>query len=226
MNAPAPFANRPEVNESLAALASHGQRQLWLFDQMYGGGAAYNLPVTLRLKGPLDPHVLRRSLDEIIRRHESLRTNLVATEGELLQVITPASRLDLPVVDLSGTPEATHLDLLVTRLEHEAVRPFDLAEDRLIRGQLLRLADHDHVLALVIHHTVFDGWSESIFISELCELYTAFLQGLPSPLAELPLQYRRLCRMAAIGRDQSGPRAQRYALAGAARRRTVSEPGL
>ena len=189
MNAPAPFANRPEVNESLAALASHGQRQLWLFDQMYGGGAAHNLPVTLRLKGPLDPHVLRRSLDEIIRRHESLRTNLVATEGELLQVITSASRLDLPVVDLSGTPEATHLDLLVTRVEHEAVRPFDLAEDRLIRGQLLRLADHDHVLALVIHHTVFDGWSESIFISELCELYTAFLQGLPSPLAELPLQY-------------------------------------
>ena len=126
MTTPALSSDPAELNGSVAALASHGQRQLWLFDQLYGGSAAYNIAVTLRLTGRLDADVLRRTLNEIIRRHESLRTNLVDADGELMQIIAPALPLDLPLIDLSGTrrsPLARSATAAPRTMGRAAVRP-------------------------------------------------------------------------------------------------------
>ncbi|BCK68534.1 hypothetical protein Srufu_024870 [Streptomyces libani subsp. rufus] len=163
---------------------SFTQRRLWFLDQMVPGSAAYNVPMSFRLRGPLRHEVLQRAVDEIIRRHESLRTVLPSEDGEPWQRILSQVRVPVELVDLGSDPGA--LDGLV---DEAARRPFDLAAGPLVRVTLYRLEPELHVVLLNAHHIVVDGWSLGLFWQELLTLYHAFAAERPSPLPELPIQY-------------------------------------
>ncbi|MFH8562241.1 amino acid adenylation domain-containing protein [Streptomyces sp. NPDC017988] len=163
---------------------SFTQRRLWFLDQMVPGSAAYNVPMSFRLRGPLRHDVLRRAVDEIVHRHESLRTVLPSEGGEPWQRILPRVNVPVELVDLTSDPGA--LDGLV---DEAARRPFDLAAGPLLRVTLYRLEPELHVVLLNAHHIVVDGWSLGLFWQELLTLYHAFAAGRPSPLPELPVQY-------------------------------------
>ena len=168
---------------------SFAQQRLWFIDQLEPGSPLYNIPVALRIEGPLASTVLAFCLGEIVRRHEALRTVFVSRQDSPVQVIQPAAPLALPLVDLSGLPEDARETLLPVLAGEEASHPFDLARGPLLRGLLLRLAERDHLLAVTLHHIAGDGWSMGILIREVAALYAAFAAGRPSPLPELPVQY-------------------------------------
>ncbi|HJQ35265.1 MAG TPA: amino acid adenylation domain-containing protein, partial [Pyrinomonadaceae bacterium] len=172
-----------------AAVLSFAQQRLWFLEQLQPGGSAYNLPHAMRLSGALDRDALGKALSEIVRRHEVLRTSFVASDGEPVQVISPAATFGLRVVNLDDRPGAERERELRRLCQAEAQRPFDLSTAPLLRATLFRLADDDHVLLLVMHHIVTDGWSHAVLTAELTALYEAFRQGRPSPLGELPVQY-------------------------------------
>ncbi|AWV08515.1 non-ribosomal peptide synthase/polyketide synthase [Marilutibacter maris] len=170
---------------------SLAQRRLWFLSQLDGAaGAAYHMPVSLRLEGELDVAVLRAALDALVVRHESLRTRFVARDGEPEQVIDPADTgFALREIDLSALPVATREAAVAAQADEEAAAAFDLAAGPLVRGRLLRLDTHTHVLLLTQHHIVSDGWSVGVLIRELGALYRAFAEGAADPLPPLPLQY-------------------------------------
>ncbi|HEY4575607.1 MAG TPA: condensation domain-containing protein, partial [Thermoanaerobaculia bacterium] len=168
---------------------SFAQQRLWFIDQLQPGSPLYNLPVVLRVEGPLQPAVLRRSLSEIARRHEAVRTVFVLQGDSPAQVVMPPAPFPLPLVDLSGLPEPAREAAARALAEKEASRPFDLARDAKLRALLLRLAAADHAVALTAHHVASDGWSMGILVREVTALYAAFAKGEPSPLPELPVQY-------------------------------------
>ena len=165
---------------------SFAQQRFWFLNQLEPSNAAYNLTQTIRLAGPLNVITLEQSLNEILQRHEVLRTCFIIVDGKPAQVISPSLTLTLPVINLEllEEPEAEVLRLAT----EEAQRPFDLAQGPLIRVQLLRLAQQ-HVLVLSVHHIAFDGWSVDVFMQELTLLYEAFSTSQPSPLPNLPIQY-------------------------------------
>ncbi|MFF0627215.1 amino acid adenylation domain-containing protein [Streptomyces sp. NPDC004296] len=163
---------------------SFAQRRLWFLDQMVPGSAAYNVPMSFRLRGPLRREVLQRAVDEIVRRHESLRTRLPSENGEPWQEILDDVRVPIDLVDVTDDP--SRLDALVF---DEGRRPFDLATGPLLRITLYRLEPELHVVLLNAHHVVVDGWSLGLFWQELFTLYEAFAAGRPSPLADLGVQY-------------------------------------
>ncbi len=166
---------------------SYAQERLWFLDRLAAGGAAYNVPAVLRLRGPLHAAALSAALAEIARRHEALRTVFEESDGTPAQRILPPSPLPLPAVDLSALAgrEAAALRLA----GEEARRPFDLARGPLLRAALLRLAGDDHLLLLTFHHAAFDGASAEAFLRELEVLYAAGERDRPSPLPELAVQY-------------------------------------
>ena len=167
---------------------SHAQQRLWFLDQM-GSGFAYNIPFALRLRGRLDGAALERSLNEVVRRHESLRTCFGMVADRPCQIVLPEARIELPRVDLGQVPEAER-DLEARReAREEALRSFDLSRGPMLRARLLRLAESEHILLLTLHHIAADGWSVEVLIRELGALYGAFSHGQPSPLPELELQY-------------------------------------
>ena len=168
---------------------SFAQERLWFLDQLFPGSPLYNIPAALRLSGALDVEALTRGLNEIVARHESLRTTIVAVDGQPLQFIDRRASVSLPVVDLGGLPQSEREGRARRLVEEEARRPFDLARGPLLRAGLLRLDEEDHVLLLTMHHIVSDEWSSGIFYGELATLYEAFRAGRPSPLGELPIQY-------------------------------------
>lgn len=168
---------------------SFSQQRLWLLDQLQPGNPAYNMPAAVRLSGRLDVTAVERSLNEIVRRHEVLRTTLPTVDGQPLQQIAPHLELSIPVVDLSTAP-SDERDAEVQRLATEEARqPFDLAGGPLVRAKLLRLGDQEHVALFAMHHVVSDGWSMAVLVREFGALYGAYSRGQPSPLEELPIQY-------------------------------------
>ena len=168
---------------------SFAQQRLWFFDQLEPGLSAYNIPAAVRLKGPLNLAALEQSLNEIVKRHESLRTTFGQVDGRPTQVIAPTLTIKLPVVDLRKLP-ASERETEVRRLATaEAQLPFDLSQGPLLRGTVLRLDDEEHVGLLTMHHIVSDGWSTGILIREMATLYVAFCAGGSSPLPALPIQY-------------------------------------
>jgi amino acid adenylation domain-containing protein len=168
---------------------SFAQERLWFLDQLTPGTAVYNLPAAMRLRGALDRSALEVSLDEIVRRHEVLRTCFVAMEGKPVQMIAPGTKLAVTVIDLSPMPEAERAEEMQRLASEEARRPFNLGQGPLVRAMLLRLSDQEHVLLLTLHHIVSDAWSRGVFNHELKTLYEAFAAGRPSPLPALPVQY-------------------------------------
>jgi amino acid adenylation domain-containing protein len=168
---------------------SFAQQRLWFLDQLEPGCHAYNMPGAVRISGPLNRAVLEKSLSEIVRRHETLRTHFSLTGGEPVQIIDDAAPLNLAVLDLRELPlgeRDTQLDQILTS---EAREPFDLARGPLLRMKLVVLTDEEHVLAVTMHHIVSDGWSLGLFLRELAALYRANAEGMESPLPPLPIQY-------------------------------------
>ncbi|WP_375541018.1 amino acid adenylation domain-containing protein [Paenibacillus tyrfis] len=184
----APILQLPRGEESYAL--SIPQRQLWLLQQMDPSTPAYNLPTGVRLHGPLKQDVLHRSLQELLNRHEILRIRIDAIEGEPRQRVLVSDPRPLPVVDLRHlAPEARELEASRIALE-EASRPLDLSCDPLMRTRLIKLDDEDHILLLLFHHIVADGWSlVGVFMRELDLLYAAFEKGKESPLSGQRIQY-------------------------------------
>ncbi len=175
--------------------ASYAQQRLWFLDQFEPNSPYYNIPTAVRLRGRLDAAALGRSVNEIIRRHEALRTTFAAPAGTPLQVIAPGLTISVPVVDLSNLPDAEREAEAQRRAVAEARRPFDLARGPLLRVTLLKLGPEEHIALVTMHHIVSDGWSIGVFVAELAALYNAFSQDqgqgalAPSPLPDLPIQY-------------------------------------
>ncbi|HYO14191.1 MAG TPA: amino acid adenylation domain-containing protein, partial [Thermoanaerobaculia bacterium] len=171
---------------------SFTQERVWFLTQLAPGNCAYNFQFTIRFRGPLQPAVLRRALAEIVRRHEVLRTSFPAVDGGPVQVIHPdwpPGKLEVPEVDLRSLAEREREPAALCLVHEEIRRPFDLERLPLMRWLLLKLGEEDHLFLHVEHHFVHDGWSLAVFLRELRELYTAFVEGRPSPLPELPVQY-------------------------------------
>ncbi|HEV2735235.1 MAG TPA: amino acid adenylation domain-containing protein, partial [Longimicrobiaceae bacterium] len=199
--APEAEEEAPAPAELATAPLSLAQQRLWLVDRIEPGSAAYHVAAGLRLRGRLDAALLERTLAETVRRHEALRTVFREEGGEPVQVILAAAPVSIPVLDLAGlAPEARGRELRL-RAAEAAARPFDLARGPLLRATLLRLAPREHALVFVVHHVVSDGWSMGVLVNEVSALYDAFSHGRPSPLPELPLQYREY---AARQREQLG----------------------
>ncbi|MHC9538717.1 MAG: non-ribosomal peptide synthase/polyketide synthase [Vulcanimicrobiota bacterium] len=168
---------------------SFAQERLWFLDQLMPGNPFYNMPAAIRLEGPVDLPALTCSFAEIVRRHEPLRTRLVSRDGTPVQIIEPFSGIATTLVDLShiGTDDR---EREVRRLaRQEALKPFDLSKDLLLRLTLLRAAREEHILLATMHHIVSDGWSMGVLIRETVALYDAFLKGEPSPLPSLSVHY-------------------------------------
>ncbi|MBW4417924.1 MAG: amino acid adenylation domain-containing protein [Myxacorys californica WJT36-NPBG1] len=170
---------------------SFAQQRLWFFDQLSPQSAVYNVPAAIRLTGLLNVAALQQALNEIVRRHETLRSTFRMVDGQVVQVIAAQHRIALPMVDVqqSSLPlDSFSLGFKPLILE-ESQHPFDLTQGALIRAKLLRLDSTDHILLLTLHHIVSDGWSMGVMMRELGTLYTAFANGNPSPLPDLPIQY-------------------------------------
>jgi amino acid adenylation domain-containing protein len=168
---------------------SFAQDRLWFADQLEPGRAIYNIPAAFRLTGPLDVALLERAFNEIVARHEALRTTFVAVDGSPVQAVAPLQPVSLESTDLTTLPAADRQAAALRLAADEARTPFDLAHGPLLHVRLVRLADDDHLLVLTLHHIVADGWSMGLLLRELGALYGAFSNGRPSPLAELPIQY-------------------------------------
>jgi amino acid adenylation domain-containing protein len=169
---------------------SFAQERLWFLQLLEPASPAYNMMGAVRLAGRLDAGTLAAALSEILRRHEALRTTFRPTATGAVQEIQSWAPLPQPRVDLSALPAEVRSSE-ARRIAGEAgTRPFDLDRGPLLRALLLRLADEDHVALWSTHHIAADGWSLSaVFVPELTRLYTAFVEGRPSPLPELPVQY-------------------------------------
>ena len=169
--------------------ASFAQERLWFLDQLQPGSPFYNIPAAFRLRGPLSEPVLARSLAEITRRHEALRTRFAALDGRPCLVIDSASAPPVPVVDLGHLRDGEREATLSELARREARLPFDLETGPLWRVTLVRLAADDRVMLLTMHHIISDGWSLGVFVRELERLYGAFVAHQSSPLEALPIQF-------------------------------------
>ncbi|HYH79871.1 MAG TPA: amino acid adenylation domain-containing protein, partial [Longimicrobium sp.] len=167
---------------------SFAQERLWFLDRLEPGSAVYNISLARRLGGVLDEWALERSLGEVVRLHEALRTTFREVDGSPVQVIAPFGGFTLRLDDLSGLADAAREVEVRRRATEDAVLPFDLTAGPLFRAALLRLGE-DHVLLLSMHHIVSDGWSMGVLFRELSALYAAYREGRESPLSEPAVQY-------------------------------------
>ena len=168
---------------------SYGQQRYWFLQRLDPETAAYNVPTAVRLIGTLNVPALEQSLNEIIRRHEVLRSSFQVVDGQPVQVIAPELEMKFELINLERLPESER-EAEVWRLSaEEAKRIFNLSDSSLLRAVLLRLTEHDHVLLLTTHHIICDKWSNGVFMQELAAGYSAFSNGAKPLLPSLPVQY-------------------------------------
>lgn len=168
---------------------SFAQQRLWFLDQLIPNNPFYNIPVALHLTGSLNLAALEQTFNEIVRRHEALRTTFVMQSEQPIQVINPTRTIPLPIIDLRQLPQ-TEREIQARRFTNvEAQRSFNLSTDSLLLVKLLRLDETEYILLLNMHHIVSDGWSIGVLIHEIAALYTAFANNQPSALPELTIQY-------------------------------------
>jgi amino acid adenylation domain-containing protein len=163
--------------------ASVGQEQIWLLQQLDPAATAYNVVDALRVRGRLDPAALGRAVRGLVGRHEALRTTFVLADGVLIQRIGPGAELPLPVVDLRDLAAAARDRRLAERIAEHCRTPFDLARGPVVRVELVRIADDEHVFVTAVHHIACDGWSMDVMARELAALYAAECAGRPARLA-------------------------------------------
>ncbi|HEY6529492.1 MAG TPA: amino acid adenylation domain-containing protein [Cellvibrionaceae bacterium] len=169
-------------------IASTQQQRVWYLEQIEPESLAYNLPAAFRLNGRLNVEALQQAFDTIEKRHELLRAGFSTQGGKLVVTLLPSLNLDLTPVTLAQLGVADYTALRA-HLRERAATPFNTATGPLFTAHLVQVAPDDHVIFLLIHHLVFDGWSFDIFLKEVCTLYNAYAQSLPNPLPELPVQY-------------------------------------
>jgi len=175
--------------ENAELLLSFAQNRLWFLDQFEPNSALYNIPIALRLVGTLNQAALEQSLQEIIHRHEALRTNLITVDGQPRQIIQTATNWTLAVVDLRHL-STTEQEIAAQQLvQQQALQPFYLEKQALVRATLVVLSVTEHLFLVCMHHIVSDGWSMGVFVQELATLYNAYSIGQPANLAPLPIQY-------------------------------------
>jgi amino acid adenylation domain-containing protein len=165
---------------------SFAQERLWVFEQLEPDTGAYNIPRVLRMEGPLDATALQKSVDTIVERHEVLQTSFQDVDGKPVLSISERLRLEIPLIDLSPSPENEKIRELIAR---ETERPFDLTRAPLLRLSLIRLGDHEHILLLTMHHLICDAWSIGVFMRELVACYNSFTTETSPSLTALPVQY-------------------------------------
>jgi non-ribosomal peptide synthetase component F/thioesterase domain-containing protein len=175
--------------ELLAFPLSPGQHRMWLANEEWPGNPAYNASFRWTLEGPLDLSALQRSFNEIIGRHEVLRTTFGPVDGIVHQLVQPSLRMLIPVTDLRSAPAASVDDRIEQICAAEAERSFNLERGPLIRVGLLRVRDTRYILMLTLHHIICDGWSIGVIMRELQQVYSADVEGRPSPLPPLPIQF-------------------------------------
>ncbi|MEG4805076.1 amino acid adenylation domain-containing protein [Microcoleus sp. ARI1-B5] len=181
--------NMQQETEVFVFPASFAQQRLWFLNQLAPGNPFYNVSTALCLTGSLNLMALEQTFNEIVQRHESLRTTFGMFEGELVQIIAPILTVSLPTIDLQNL-SPTQQETAALQLATDAAQsPFDLAAGPLFKITLLQLGETEHILLLNLHHIVADGWSIGVLVRELGTLYTAFVKNGRSPLPELPLQY-------------------------------------
>jgi hypothetical protein len=168
---------------------SFAQQRLLFLDQLDSGTTAYNLSRVVRMTGLLDVEALSRALNEVVRRHASLRTRFVFDSGEGYQLVEESAEFETPITDLSHFDDADRLAEALRLAKTEASRSFDLSILPLFRSTLIRLDSRDHLLVLVMHHIVTDGWSMSVLFDEIGKIYAEFAYGIPAKLPMLPTQY-------------------------------------
>ncbi|MEH2411060.1 amino acid adenylation domain-containing protein [Nostoc sp.] len=168
---------------------SFAQHRLWFLDQLEPGNPFYNVSSALLLKGLLNVPVLEQSFNEIVRRHESLRTSFASANGQPVQVIASTLNITLPIVDLQALPLDKREAEVRQLAKLHARYSFDLTQSPLLKSSLLRLKEDEHILLFTIHHIIADGWSAGLLVNEVAALYESFSHGKLSPLPELPIQY-------------------------------------
>ena len=168
---------------------SFAQERLWLHERLAPASALYNVPLALRLSGRLAPAALAAALREVGRRHEALATRFLEVAGTPLQEVVSCAAPELARVDLAALPEEARAAALARLARSAATTPFDLGRAPLFSSRLVRLGVDEHALLLTFHHLVFDGWSQGVLGRELSALYDAALEGRPSPLPDLPVQF-------------------------------------
>jgi amino acid adenylation domain-containing protein len=180
-----------EPREQLEIPLSFAQQRLWFLDQLQPNKTAYNLVYTFKIQGLLHIAALEKSIADIIERHELLRTNFVAIDGQAIQIINDSwkNSFSLPVINLRSLSDEQLEREVLTIAKQEVETPFNLAKDALFRVRLLQLSAEKFILIFNIHHIIFDGWSFGILFAELNAIYTAYCEGLTSPLTKLPIQY-------------------------------------
>ncbi|MCG8620153.1 MAG: amino acid adenylation domain-containing protein, partial [Desulfobacterales bacterium] len=180
---------RPVPGDADRERLSFAQERLWFLDQLVSGNPFYNMGLALHIDGDLNRDVLTDAFNEIIRRHETLRTGFYATRGIPAQRIHDARTIVLPLMDLSGIPEAQQGREIRGILRTATEEVFDLSEPPLLRACLIRMGKTRHILSVTMHHIISDGWSMGVFNRELSLIYTALLKGNRIPLPALPVQY-------------------------------------
>lgn len=172
-----------------SARASFAQQRLWFLEQLEPGQAAYNVPRAMRLDGPLNIQALRRTLAELVRRHEPFRTHFLNVDGELRQLICDDVNIPLTEIDLSTLSKVEREAEALRLAREEAARPFDLNHGPVMRTSLIRLSEQEHILLLTMHHIVSDAWSTVILFREFEQLYESFAKGKSASLPPLAIQY-------------------------------------
>ena len=179
----------PQSRETNKFPLSFAQQRLWFLDQLEPNSAVYNIPDMQQFSGPLNLAALERSMSELIRRHESLRTTFQSIDGEPVQVIAEAQPRKIEVIDLSHLPQGEREAEAQRMARDEGEVPFDLSRGPLFRFRLVKLEEEEHLLLLTMHHIIADGWSLGVLGRELSALYQAFSMDQSSPLEELTIQY-------------------------------------
>jgi thioester reductase-like protein len=182
------FAIKPTSRNGNLPL-SFAQERLWLLEQLHPGNPVHNLRAVYRLKGTVNVAALEQSIQEIVRRHEILRTTFSVVNGQPVQVISPDATIKLPVIDLGHLSVEEREAEVRRQAAQEAQQSFDLTRGPLLSVKLLRLGEAEYVLIRTIHHIINDVWSDTVLLREVAKLYEAFCAGKPSPLPELSIQY-------------------------------------
>lgn len=180
---------REKAGQPATAPLSSGQERLWFLDRLEPNSPLYNIPTALRLTGELNEEALRDALNEIVRRHEALRTTFASNEGAPVQKVNASSVVPFEVADLSKAANGSRDAEVRRRVREAANQPFDLSRDVMIRATLLKLGPQEHVLILVAHHIATDEWSLRVLFKELALLYEARVTGREMNLPALPIQY-------------------------------------
>ncbi len=180
---------RRQGHGSATCPASVDQERLWFIEQLQPGNTAYNIFNASRIRGSLNVPIMERVINELIQRHEVLRTTFKSVDGIPMQVIAPELKITLDPISLEHLPEEARYDEALRLTTEEFARPFDMEKGPLVRVGLLRLAEDDFVLQVNMQHAITDRWSFAVFEKELAVLYQAFATGQPSPLPDLPIQF-------------------------------------